>query len=47
MLHGIPFVMPVSATKNMPKPDADGLLPTALFTRVYINYAHEYVVLEP
>ena len=50
-LHGIPFVMPMTATKNatknMPRPDADGLLPTALFTRVYINYAHEYVVLEP
>jgi hypothetical protein len=46
-LHAIPFVMPVSATKNIPKADADGLLPTALFNRVYINYARDYVVLEP
>ena len=46
-LHEIPFVMPVSATTNLPGPEVDGLLPTALFQRVYINYAHHYAVLEP
>jgi Aspartyl protease len=46
-LHAIPFVMPVSEAKNIPRPDADGLLPTALFARIYINYAHDYVVLVP
>lgn len=45
-LHEIPFVMPVSATTNVPKPEVDGLLPTALFQRVYVNYAHHYAVLE-
>ena len=46
-LRAIPFVMPVSTTTNLPKPEVDGLLPTALFQRVYINYAHHYAVLEP
>ena len=46
-LHKIPFVMPVSAATNLPRPEVDGLLPTALFQRVYINYAHHYAVLEP
>jgi Aspartyl protease len=45
--HEIPFVMPVSETESLPKPEVDGLLPTALFQRVYINYAHNYAVLEP
>jgi hypothetical protein len=47
ILREVPFVMPVSATSNVPKPEVDGLLPTALFQRVYINYAHHYAVLEP
>lgn len=46
-LRAIPFVMPVSTTTNLPVTEVDGLLPTALFQRVYINYAHHYVVLEP
>ena len=46
-LRAIPFVMPVSTTTNLPAPEVDGLLPTALFQRVYINYAHHYAVLEP
>lgn len=46
-LRAIPFVMPVSTTTNLPKPEVDGLLPTALFQRVYINYSHHYAVLEP
>jgi hypothetical protein len=45
--HEIPFVMPVNGATNAPKPAVDGLLPTALFQRVYINYAHHYSVLEP
>jgi Aspartyl protease len=43
----IPFVMPVRLTTGIPTPDEDGLLPTALFRRVYINYTHHYAVLEP
>jgi Aspartyl protease len=46
-LRAIPFVMPVSTTTNLPAPEVDGLLPAALFQRVYINYAHHYAVLEP
>lgn len=46
-LRAIPFVMPVSRTTNLPRPEVDGLLPTALFQRVYINYSHHYAVLEP
>jgi hypothetical protein len=46
IFRDLPFVMPVSAT-NAQKPEVDGLLPTALFQRVYINYAHHFAVLEP
>jgi Aspartyl protease len=45
--HAIQFVMPVGLTTNIPDPDVNGLLPTALFRRVYINYTHHYAVLEP
>jgi hypothetical protein len=42
----LPFVMPLSETTNVPKPEVDGLLPTALFQRIYINYAHHYAVFQ-
>ena len=45
--RAIQFVTPMSSTTNIPTPDVDGLLPTALFQRVYINYSHHYAVLEP
>jgi Aspartyl protease len=45
-LRQIQFVMPMNAGKNSPKADVDGLLPTMLFQRIYVNYANHYVVLE-
>jgi hypothetical protein len=45
-LRQIQFVMPMNMGKNSPKPDVDGLLPTMLFQRIYVNYAAHYVVLE-
>ena len=45
-LRQIQFVMPMNAGKNSPKADVDGLLPTMLFQRIYVNYADHYVVLE-
>jgi hypothetical protein len=47
IFRDLPFVMPESVGTNGQKPEVDGLLPTALFQRVYINYAHHYAVLEP
>jgi hypothetical protein len=47
LLRDLPFVMPVSARTNIPAPEVDGLLPTAVFQRVYINYANHYVVFQP
>jgi hypothetical protein len=47
LVRDLPFVMPVSTTTKVPKPEVDGLLPTAVFQRVYINYARHYAVLEP
>jgi hypothetical protein len=44
--HQISFVTPVTR-KDIPRLEVDGLLPTALFRRVYINYADRFVVLEP
>jgi hypothetical protein len=38
--------MPMNVGKNSPKADVDGLLPTMLFQRIYVNYADHYVVLE-
>ena len=45
-LRQIQFVMPMNTGKNTPKADVDGLLPTMLFQRIYVNYADHYVVLE-
>jgi Aspartyl protease len=46
-LSRIPFVTPVSAGKDVPGRDEDGLLPTLLFQRVFICGADHYVVLDP
>jgi hypothetical protein len=45
--HRISFVTPATTGKDIPKVEVDGLLPTALFQRVYISYADRFVVLEP
>jgi hypothetical protein len=45
--HELAFVMPLSETTNVPRAEVDGLLPSALFQRIYINYAHHYAVLQP
>ncbi|MDW5267598.1 MULTISPECIES: retropepsin-like aspartic protease [Acidobacteriaceae] len=43
----VPFVTPVSTAQNLPDREEDGVLPTALFNGVYINFAHHYVVFNP
>ena len=43
----ISFVSLADTGKDVPKVEVDGLLPTALFRRVYISYADRFVVLEP
>jgi hypothetical protein len=45
-LHKISFVT-LAAAKDVSKAKVDGLLPTALFRRVYISYSDRFVVLEP
>jgi hypothetical protein len=45
--HRISFVTPTATRKEIPRLEVDGLLPTALFRRVYISYADRFVVLEP
>lgn len=45
--HRIFFVTPVAKQNDIPRLDADGLLPTALFRRVYISYSDQFVVLVP
>jgi hypothetical protein len=45
--HQISFVTPAATRKDIPKVEVDGLLPTALFRRIYISYADRFVVLEP
>ena len=46
-LHQVPFVTPVNAGGSVPKSDVDGLLPTLLFQRVFVDYSDHYVVLDP
>jgi len=46
-LHQVSFVTPAATGKDVPKLGVDGLLPTALFRRIYISYADRFVVLEP
>jgi hypothetical protein len=45
--HQISFVTPAATRKDIPKVEVDGLLPTAIFRRVYISYADRFVILEP
>jgi hypothetical protein len=46
-LRQISFVTPVGVSQNFPARDEDGLLPTVLFQRVFINLADHYVVFDP
>lgn len=43
----IPFVTPVNTSGSFPKSDVDGLLPTVLFQRDFVDYTDHYVVLDP
>jgi hypothetical protein len=45
-IRGVSFVAPIGAGNDIPEIGADGLLPTALFRRVYISYANRFAVLD-
>jgi hypothetical protein len=46
-VHQISFATPAATKKDIPNVEVDGLLPTAIFRRVYISYADRFVILEP
>ena len=46
-LSHVYFVTPVSVEQNVPAMETDGLLPTMLFQRVFINSFDHYVVFDP
>jgi hypothetical protein len=46
-LSHVYFVTPVSVEQNVPTMEADGLLPTVLFQRVFISGSDHYVVFDP
>jgi hypothetical protein len=46
-LQQISFVAPVAADKDIPGPEIDGVLPTALFRSAFISYGDHFAVLEP
>lgn len=46
-VHQISFATPAEGSRDFAKTNVDGLLPTAQFRRVYIDYRHRVVVLEP
>jgi hypothetical protein len=43
----ISFIAQAASVGDAPKTKVDGLLPTALFRRVFISYAHRFAVLDP
>jgi hypothetical protein len=43
----VSFIAPIGTGKDVPEIGIDGLLPTALFRRVYISYANRYTVFDP
>ncbi len=45
-IQQVPFVIPVDTGIKHGKTDVDGLLPTVLFKRVFVDYSDQYVVLE-
>jgi len=47
ILRQVSFVAPIPGGAIAAKSDVDGLLPAALFQRVFVNYSDRYVVLEP
>jgi hypothetical protein len=46
-LRQVSFAAPIAAGKDIPSPEIDGVLPTALFQRVFISSADHFAVLEP
>jgi hypothetical protein len=46
-LRQVFFVAPTAAGEDIPSPEIDGVLPTALFQRVFISSADHFAVLEP
>ena len=46
LVHQISFAIPTAIGNAAARIDVDGLLPTAQFRRVYIDYDHRFVVLE-
>jgi Aspartyl protease len=46
LVHQISFATPAGNGNDAPKIDADGLLPTSQFRRVYIDYHNRFAVLE-
>jgi hypothetical protein len=46
-LNQVYFVTPVSVSRDVPKQETDGLLPTVLFQRLFISGGGHYVVFEP
>lgn len=47
VVRQVSFVAPIPGGATTAKADVDGLLPAALFQRVFVNYSDHYVVLEP
>jgi hypothetical protein len=47
ILGPISFLTPTNVAKDMPPQNEDGLLPTAIFQRVFICHADHYVIFDP
>jgi hypothetical protein len=47
IVRRVSFVTPIAGGATTARLDTDGLLPAALFQRVFVNYSDHYVVLDP
>jgi len=47
VVREVAFFVPASATSKVVGAGEDGLLPTALFTRVFISYSDHFVIFDP
>ena len=46
-LGQIVFVQPMNSVGATSQPREDGVLPTAIFQRVFVSYRNQFVILEP
>ena len=47
IVRNVPFVTPVNRSQKVADREADGILPTVLFKRVFVSYSDRFVIFDP